>query len=204
MSPSKKATTIQPKPYAPPTRSKPTPRDVMYIAGTGKQPDMSIEDAERLKEELDERARWQSLAERPFCVHIKDLEISPNPSSEHMLQYFPVPLPHDTDPRFKIDIVANGMIGFRLASDDVRNDSLPVLPYVSRTVDNATMCLDDEIRGSIIWTQRVYFAQEKTKMTPTDRRIRPGYTLGHLITLLLHKQYRHWFGQMVSQAVRQP
>ncbi|KAI0654176.1 hypothetical protein C8Q70DRAFT_540747 [Cubamyces menziesii] len=199
MSSSKKASASRTQPYvAPSTRPNPTPRDVMYIAGTGKRPDMSIEDAERLKSELEERERSQSLRERPLYVHLKDVQLSANPTSEHMLQYFRVPLPGVTDPYFKIDIISNGKIGFQLAGDDVRNDSAPVHPYVAQTVDNAMMCLDDEIRGGIIWTQRVYFAQELTKMTPTDKRIRPGYTLGHLVTLLLHKQYRHWFSQVTK------
>ncbi|KAJ8494690.1 hypothetical protein ONZ51_g2176 [Trametes cubensis] len=199
MSSSKKASASRTQPYvAPSTRPNPTPRDVMYIAGTGKRPDMSIEDAERLKSELEERERSQSLRERPLYVHLKDVQLSANPTSEHMLQYFRVPLPGVTDPYFKIDIISNGKIGFQLAGDDVRNDSAPVHPYVAQTVDNAMMCLDDEIRGGIIWTQRVYFAQELTKMTPTDKRIRPGYTLGHLVTLLLHKQYRHWFSQVIT------
>ena len=134
----------------------------MYIAGTGKRPDMSIEDAERLKSELEERERSQSLRERPLYVHLKDVQLSANPVSEHMLQYFRVPLPGVTDPYFKIDIISNGKIGFQLAGDDVRNDSAPVHPYVAQTVDNAMMCLDDEIRGGIIWTQRVYVSDRST------------------------------------------
>ncbi|KAI0330048.1 hypothetical protein GY45DRAFT_1337120 [Cubamyces sp. BRFM 1775] len=186
MNSSRKACSVRAKPCAPPTRPNPTPRDIMYIAGTGQQPDMSIEDADRLKSEIEQQAWWQRLGERQFCLHLKDLELSPNPSREHMLQYFRVPLPNDTDPRFKIDIIANGMVGFQLGADE--------------SVDNAAMCLGDHIRGNAIWTQRVYFAQETTKMTPTEKRIntRFGYTLGHLITLLLQKQYRHWFGQMTK------
>ncbi|OSD00635.1 hypothetical protein PYCCODRAFT_1479078 [Trametes coccinea BRFM310] len=113
---------------------------------------------------------------------------------------FPVPLPSDTDPDFRIKIQVQDEIGLRLTLDRLQTES-PLNQAIARNVTAANQSLDGKIRGYEVWIQNAYFAAQSTgRMSPSSIPKNPqqGFTVGHLLTILVQKQYKHWKNFMRS------
>ncbi|KAI0330044.1 hypothetical protein GY45DRAFT_1324311 [Cubamyces sp. BRFM 1775] len=153
---------------------------------------MTAEETKALLKDMDEIARIEATDEQAFDALYRGIIWRPmafpaRPPPRH----YPVPLPADTDKMFKIDVTVSGQPGTKLEYEGRQSN----LVQITNIVDNATLCLDEEILGPVIWAQRVYFAPETTvKRTPmpTPKRPSQGFTLAHLIEILLVKQRRHW------------
>ncbi|KAH9886251.1 hypothetical protein C8Q73DRAFT_669207 [Cubamyces lactineus] len=153
---------------------------------------MTAEEAELLQREMDEVAKWEASDQQAFDALYQQIvwrpmafRVPPPP------RHYQVPLPPDTDGLFKIDLTTSGQPGVKLEFQGTQSNLVQITAFV----DDATLCLDEEIPGPVIWAQRVYFAPETTvKMTPmpTPKSPPQGFTLAHLIELLLVKQRRHW------------
>ncbi|KAI0325727.1 hypothetical protein GY45DRAFT_205046 [Cubamyces sp. BRFM 1775] len=141
--------------------------------------------AHMVSSHLQPHAHTQVPNNSPIIIR-RPPESLPRPRGLH------VPLPADTDPDFKIDIIVSGRVGFHLMGRSRTN----MVPRVASVVDNAAMSLEDIIEDNGVYLQRVYYASERTQMAPRKILIRPQRTyqfiLGHLISMLLTMQYTHW------------
>ncbi|KAI9069762.1 hypothetical protein FKP32DRAFT_1599696 [Trametes sanguinea] len=115
------------------------------------------------------------------------------PSAARRHARYPIPLPSDTDPKFQVDIHVHGDTGLRLTLDRLRTES-PLNQSIARQVVSANLSLDHKIRGNEIWTQPAHFPGETTRMVPrhTPKDPKRGFTVGHLLTLLVQKQHSYW------------
>ncbi|KAI0654171.1 hypothetical protein C8Q70DRAFT_1030332 [Cubamyces menziesii] len=131
----------------------------------------------------------------------KPTSIAPGPLPR--AQRFQIPLPADTDPDFKIDIIVSGGIGFHLTWERTDMTELHVMPGVAKVVENATTTLDDIIVHDYLYVHRVYYASENTRAKLTRKYINPmrnyTFTLGHLISLLQTMQYNHWTSSSMKE-----
>ncbi|CDO74339.1 hypothetical protein BN946_scf184850.g11 [Trametes cinnabarina] len=105
----------------------------------------------------------------------------------------PVALPDDADPHFKIEIRVQGHIGLRMTLDRIMVDT-PLNQTIVCKVDGADVVMDNEIRGKEVWTQRAHFPGDSSRATPrrSPKDPKSGFTVGHLLTILVKKQYIHW------------
>ncbi|KAI0330039.1 hypothetical protein GY45DRAFT_795078 [Cubamyces sp. BRFM 1775] len=135
-------------------------------------------------------------------AHLRGLNPAPTPPppvTPPQTQCFQIPLPIDTDPKFKIDIISFGRIGFQVQATTSSKDHIRVAPGVARSVDNATMLMEHVMQDEI-YVQRVYFALENSKVVPKLKSLQLerqyAFTLGHLITMLQIMQSGHWYHSM--------
>ncbi|KAI0654180.1 hypothetical protein C8Q70DRAFT_541060 [Cubamyces menziesii] len=175
----------------PPARTSSTPVSVLRMEDSLELCGMTPEEAEQLQKEMDDVAKWEESNKQAADALYQQIVWRPKAfPALPPPQRYQVPLPSDTDSRFKINISVSGQLGMKLECEGTQSN----LALITQSVDNATLCLDEEISGPVIWTQRVYFATEAAvKMTPTPTPKDPlqEYTLAHLIALLLVKQRRH-------------
>ncbi|KAH9886241.1 hypothetical protein C8Q73DRAFT_284193 [Cubamyces lactineus] len=137
------------------------------------------------------------LQENPQAPRSWANPTSAAPGSLRRGQRFQIPLPADTDPGFKIDIIVFGETGYHLSWTECVLTELHVAPSVVRLVENATMSLDDIIEHGCLQVQGVFYASEnirvfmpKPKFMDPERKC--SFTLGHLISLLQAMQSNHW------------
>ncbi|KAL7284531.1 hypothetical protein ACG7TL_001823 [Trametes sanguinea] len=132
-----------------------------------------------------------------FQVH---LELQAPPSGSRALLPNPNPSPRDTDPDFRIKIQVQDEIGLRLTLDRLQAER-PLNQAIARNVTAANQSLDGKIRGYEVWIQNAYFAAQSTgRMVPSSIPKDPqqGFTVGHPLTILVQKQYKHWKNFMRS------
>ena len=94
----------------------------------------------------------------------KPTSIAPGPLPR--AQRFQIPLPADTDPDFKIDIIVSGGIGFHLTWERTDMTELHVMPGVAKVVENATTTLDDIIVHDYLYVHRVYVSSSCLHILP--------------------------------------
>ncbi|KAI0330031.1 hypothetical protein GY45DRAFT_794663 [Cubamyces sp. BRFM 1775] len=150
--------------------------------------------------------RGQRSSTRP-----KDVAPSNPPSTSLSgFQRYKVPLPADTDPNFRIRIIASGKVGYGLKAghflscDRVLRQIGGIENTVAERVYGATVSLESIIQGGF-YVQRVYFHREKNTepdpiyMFPLSRANRVcDFTLGHLISVLQSMQSEDWYPKVVN------
>ncbi|KAI0654169.1 hypothetical protein C8Q70DRAFT_937227 [Cubamyces menziesii] len=110
-------------------------------------------------------------------------------------QRLPVPLPPDTDPNFRIDLTFDGGQIFRVPTSFSQFNNGQMLSTFTALMDNASLCLDRYIPGPTVWIDRAYFplsTESKMMALPEIKEPASGYTLAHLLVLLLNMQSEHW------------
>ncbi|KAI9069761.1 hypothetical protein FKP32DRAFT_1599695 [Trametes sanguinea] len=95
-----------------------------------------------------------------------------------------IPLPSDVDHTFQIPVNISGQPGLQLARCEWINKQMPN-GSITRLVDGADRCIDD-----LVLHQRLQRGAEvyMTTKLPTD----PGFTVAHLLTLIVRRQYDGW------------
>ncbi|KAI0357896.1 hypothetical protein OH77DRAFT_1422033 [Trametes cingulata] len=125
---------------------------------------------------------------------------------------FPVPLPRDLDPTVKLPITVKGAPGLRIVSCAWINKHMPNQD-IMRDVDDAGRCIDDlvEVKARKLYVQRAYvshsteytssmharthrnqFVGQRGADVSTQHPPESGFTVGHLLTLIIRKQLDGW------------
>ncbi|KAI0330045.1 hypothetical protein GY45DRAFT_1324312 [Cubamyces sp. BRFM 1775] len=105
----------------------------------------------------------------------------------------PVPLPRDVDTAFSIPITVSGEPGLQIIMCELIMKQMPS-ETITRMVDNANKCIDDFVGGKRLCVHRGYFPSQRgseiyvSTKTPPE----PGFTVAHLLTHIIRKQYDGW------------
>ncbi|KAH9886240.1 hypothetical protein C8Q73DRAFT_669199 [Cubamyces lactineus] len=105
-----------------------------------------------------------------------------------------VPLPSDTDPNFRIGLTMGGL-SFSVPTSLSQFSNGRLLAGFLGMIDNASMSLDRYLPGPTVWVDRAYFplsTESKMMALPEVKEPASGYTLAHLLVLLLNMQSEHW------------
>ncbi|KAI0665621.1 hypothetical protein C8Q78DRAFT_552915 [Trametes maxima] len=104
------------------------------------------------------------------------------------------------DKSWGIAITVGSIPGLSLCIEGLMRDS-PLNPIIANTVDNASMVLDSEFPDNSVCASALGLALDgKAVRSSTVKKDPPtDYKLGHLLTLLLQKQYRRWLDTAHSE-----
>ncbi|EIW53668.1 uncharacterized protein TRAVEDRAFT_23931 [Trametes versicolor FP-101664 SS1] len=108
---------------------------------------------------------------------------------------FPIPLPPGTDPHFKIDVSVDGVVGMQMSCPRRREQ---LNATIAGRVDGAARPMDCVFEpGMHMFVHRAIFSAEMHNIYPklrtwTHKKPSTGFTFGHLLTILVQKQFVHW------------
>ncbi|KAI0824522.1 hypothetical protein BC628DRAFT_418771 [Trametes gibbosa] len=129
-------------------------------------------------------------ARRSKRLHVpppSSLEVPKLPGTRYSLS-----LPPDTDIEFKLSVSVNGKRGLSLDCPGLSVNGR-LNSTIARAVDGASHIMEHYFLDGTIFTQRAYFAGEPVELPPSRSSLMPAkFTMGHLLTLLAQKQWRHW------------
>ncbi|KAI0643286.1 hypothetical protein C8Q79DRAFT_169902 [Trametes meyenii] len=154
-------------------------------------------------------APQQNTATRILCDAIElerakaaksywDRLIGVSPEGGTPLQKFRVPIPDNTDPDFAIEVFSQGSLGMRvdLASGQMHSAAHCVISAIESQVNGATRILDGHFpaRDRYLCTASLAFVDDTSIAKPIRalRSPQKGFTLAHLLSMLVRQQYRRW------------
>ncbi|KAI0633992.1 hypothetical protein C8Q77DRAFT_1056091, partial [Trametes polyzona] len=122
---------------------------------------------------------------------------------------FAVPLPPNTDPEFKIGVSVRGVAGMSLGVYRTRSGHL-LNTAISRDVDGADTTLDAMFpAGTPLHVHRGLFCCDLANIQPklrswTAKDPSTGFTLAHLLTVIVQKQHNNWVQEVRAFSLALP
>ncbi|KAI0365018.1 hypothetical protein BV20DRAFT_1125235 [Pilatotrama ljubarskyi] len=107
--------------------------------------------------------------------------------------HFLVPLPRDVDATVQIPVTVRGIPGLRIVNCAWINKHMPN-EDIMRDVDNASRCIDDlvQLNARRLYVHRAYFPGQTGTDVATRHPQESGFTVGHLLTMMIRKQLDGW------------